>query len=571
MRVQYVKNGYLVLTGSGPRYVHRTGGGGGLCHWSFLPELVRDVELDPLHDEVKSELRRLTAERRDLVACKTMDELPDVSQYFHPDRQPFRYQVRGIEFARRAKRAIIADDTGIGKTIQTIGVVLAGFDDESVRRAVILTPATVKYQWREQFLYFTNPSFFPEMDSEIVVVDGTKAERRRLYRNPAGIFIMTYDVFRRDCELPEFEKMMAETDLVAADEASAIRNRGSKISKALKTYAKTTYRLPLTATPIENRLHDLFSISEWVDRSIFPSMEWFDAQYCTYIPIKIWVHPRGKGRRKRKPFKKEIMKLKDYRNLDDAMKRLEHRYIRRTVADPEVDAELPDVVSSILEVSISKEQREAYNYVRDEIRMSDDENPVDVLAKIAGLRKTCAYYRQKKSGKIYSAKLDELKVILDRTDEKVVVFSEFKTFTDLMMPALKDYHPVVIDGSTPHQERQAAQLMFQDPDSSTRVLLATEAGERGVNLQRGSLLINMDLPYNPARLKQRIGRICRVGSDHQTVRVINMVAASTFESRVLEILQSKMRLFDAMFESDGIDRIGNPIESMSGAALKRLL
>ena len=144
-------------------------------------------------------------------------------------------------------------------------------------------------------------------------------------------------------------------------------------------------------------------------------------------------------------------------------------------------------------------------------------------------------------------------------------FKNGEIFQDSEKRELAEHSPLYLCGATPSNEREILKNQFDVGDS--KILIATEAGERGLNLQIASVIINMDLPFNPAKLKQRIGRIYRIGSKHETIRVINLLTNDTVEERVLKLLEGKRDIFLNFFKLDSYD----PIMKLGSDELKKLL
>ena len=138
----------------------------------------------------------------------------------------------------------------------------------------------------------------------------------------------------------------------------------------------------------------------------------------------------------------------------------------------------------------------------------------------------------------------------------------------MIYDVIKEPHGIISD-SIKAKNREIVRRQFQAGD--IRIILMTEAGEKGLNLQAGSVLINADIPWNPAALKQRIGRIYRIDTKHDNIQVINLVIKDTIEERVVRILKEKEEVFQEIFESDGIEKIGDPIKRLGVKGLEELL
>ena len=156
---------------------------------------------------------------------------------------------------------------------------------------------------------------------------------------------------------------------------------------------------------------------------------------------------------------------------------------------------------------------------------------------------------------IHGPKVEELEIILQEilseNGEKVVIFSQWMRMTELVERILErnQIGYVHLNGSVPAKQRKNLLVRFKE-DPACRVFLSTDAGGVGLNLQSGSVVINMDIPWNPAVLEQRIGRVHRLGQ-HKPVRVINFVSSASIEERVLELLKFKKSLFAGALDQDG--------------------
>ena len=143
-----------------------------------------------------------------------------------------------------------------------------------------------------------------------------------------------------------------------------------------------------------------------------------------------------------------------------------------------------------------------------------------------------------------------------------MIVTQWKTgYMDILRKRLKKWKPLMMDGDTSNDERGEIIEGFQNGDS--RALVMTGIGTRGCNLQIASVLINLDLHFNPAKIWQRIGRIYRMGSTHKSVRVISFVMADTIEEHVYDMLSKKQDLFCALFDTDGRERLGQMVDAWS--------
>jgi SNF2 family DNA or RNA helicase len=265
----------------------------------------------------------------------------------------------------------------------------------------------------------------------------------------------------------------------------------------------------------------------------------------------------------RKVFK--IPKVIGYQNLSDAKARIAHRYIRRTAA--QVSAELPDVSSVVYRVEICKESRTLYDRIAEQARAKDK-----VIGSIVPLRRCCAAPVLVGGKGEDSGKLDELVRILDGelSGERCIIVTQWReTYIDIIKKRLKKLKPFFIHGEIEQQEREVTRRRFMEKERP--ILVMTEVGTRGLNLQVASVLINLDIHFNPAKMWQRIGRIYRIGSQHQHVRVISFLAADTIEERVYDKMSEKQDLFKTMFETDGVERLGDVVNKWTDRDYRKLI
>ena len=230
------------------------------------------------------------------------------------------YQLDGIAFVLGAGRAILADDMGLGKTIQGIGVAELLAREASIKRVLIVCPASVKSQWRSEMGRFSS------RDCQLVL--GSAAERAAQYDNECFFTICNYEQVLRD--IISIEKVT--WDLIILDEGQRIKNWEAKTSRVIKGL-KSPYALVLSGTPLENRLDDLFSVTEFIDdRRLGPSFRFFNRHRI--------VDEKGK--------------VLGYKNLGDLRKRLQPILLRRTRA--EVMQDLPPRTTEVMRIAPTEEQ-----------------------------------------------------------------------------------------------------------------------------------------------------------------------------------------------------------------------
>jgi len=455
----------------------------------------------------------------------------------------YPYQREGALFAAKAGRSLIADDMGLGKTIEAIAAVEILARTVGLERVLIVSPTSLKHQWKQEIEKFCNRS--------VEVVEGTLAKRAGLYASDSFYKVVNYDVIYRDLELignwaPE---------MVILDEAQRIKNWKTRRARSVKKL-DSRYAIVLTGTPLENRLEELHSIVEFVDRFHLGPMFRFLAEH---------QHVDENG------------KVIGYYNLSKIAKSLEPILVRRT--KKEVLKELPERLEKNYFVPMTNEQMKYHEENRETVAriiakwrrfgfLSETDQRILMIA-LQNMRMSCnsTYLLDKKTD--YGVKSDELisvlEEIFERPDTKVVVFSQWLGTHELLLDRLKTVkrNYVLFHGRIPGKKRKDLIKQFKnDPDC--RVFLSTDAGGVGLNLQNASAVVNMDLPWNPAVLEQRIGRIHRIGQ-YRTVRVVNFVAQGTIEHGMLSLLSFKQSLFSGVLDK-GKDEV-----FLGGTRLKRFM
>lgn len=439
----------------------------------------------------------------------------------------FPYQRKGVFFAAMAGRSLIADDMGLGKTIQAIATAELYQKEMGISRVLIVCPTSLKYQWKSEIEKFT--------DSSVHVVEGTVQKRKEQYETTQAFYvIISYHVMSNDVEL--LNRM--EADMVILDEAQRIKNWKSKVSQQIKKL-HTPYAIVLTGTPLENKLEELYSIMQLIDVYRLGPMYRFLSRY---------------------QITNDIGKVVGYQNLREISERLSNILIRRT--KKEVLSQLPKRMDKNLFVPMTQEQMTIHNEFQDLVarlvhkwRKYGFLNEADrkrLILSLSQMRMVCnsTYILDQRTR--YDTKIEELMNILDEvfegSDEKVVVFSQWERMTRLVAQELDErgvgYE--YLHGGIESAKRKDLLDNFRNKPES-RVFLSTDAGGVGLNLQSASLMINLDIPWNPAVLEQRIARIYRLGQE-RNVSIINLVATGTIEHKMLDVLKFKASMAEGVLD-----------------------
>jgi superfamily II DNA or RNA helicase len=439
----------------------------------------------------------------------------------------YEYQREGALFAARAGRCLIGDEMGLGKTVQAIAAVEIMCRHFGVERVLVICPTSLKHQWEREIERFTGRS--------ATVVGGLRAVRERQYRAANGFFKVTnYDTIHADLD----QIAAWSPDLVILDEAQRIKNWDTRTARSVKRIA-SPYAMVLTGTPLENRLQELASIVSFVDKHRLGPTFRFLAEH---------------------EIRDDHGKVVGYRNLDRIGETLAPILLRRTKS--EVLTQLPERIDKNFFVPMTAEQMRHHEENREIVarivakwrrfRFLSESDQRRLMIALQNMRMSCDSTYLLDQATDFGVKADELATLLDETLEqpgtKVVIFSQWLRMHELLVRRLarKKFRHVLFHGGIPSGARKGLIERFRE-DEGCRAFMSTDAGGVGLNLQHASVVVNVDLPWNPAVLEQRIGRVHRLGQ-HRPVRVVNFVAKGTIEEGMLSVLKFKKALFAGVLD-----------------------
>ncbi|MBN1396133.1 MAG: DEAD/DEAH box helicase [Pirellulales bacterium] len=455
----------------------------------------------------------------------------------------YAYQREGALRAAQAGRCLIADDMGLGKTIQAIAAVEILARTAGVERVLVVSPTSLKHQWRQEIEKFT--------DRSATVVEGLSIRRNSLYAEDSFYKLTNYDVIHRDAEAIGRWR----PDVIILDEAQRIKNWKTRAAQCVKRL-DSRFALVLTGTPLENRLEELHSIVEFVDRfRLGPMFRFLD----------------------RHQHVDECGKVVGYRNLSEVAKTLGPILIRRT--KDKVLKELPERMEKRFFVPMTEQQMDYHEENRETVArvvqkwrrygFLSEADQLRLRIALQNMRMSCnsTYLLDKRTD--HGVKADELVDLLgevfEERDSKVVVFSQWTRMHELVVRRLerRKWGHVFFHGGVPGPARKGLIRRFKE-DGDCRLFLSTDAGGVGLNLQNASAVVNLDQPWNPAVLEQRIGRVHRLGQ-HRPVRVVHFIAQGTIEEGMLGLLAFKKSMFAGVLD-DGQNEV-----FLGGSRLKKFV
>ncbi|MDO8670652.1 MAG: SNF2-related protein [Dehalococcoidia bacterium] len=453
---------------------------------------------------------------------------------------PFPYQLETAQTVLRRfrGRALLCDEVGLGKTIEA-GIVLDEYLLRGlVRKVLILTPPALVSQWREEMMEKFGLSFVthddPQFREKGVAAWGefdqviASLHTARKGENARAILAQRYD-------------------MVIADEAHHLKSR-STVSWQFVNSLDKKYILLLTATPVQNSLEELFNLITILKPGQLKTMSGFKKEFVTRGDARL---PKNRGR---------LQEL-----LFDVM-------VRNTRS--QVDLKLPKRHATTVKLTLSPAERQLYDsitaFVRTEHpRVGHGERGVNRLtletlqmeagssgfAVLPTLERMATNPRNSEAqreelrrlvdlakGVRESAKAAALVKLLRATRDKALVFTKYLATLDYLARFLEQtgFSVAVYHGGLTAAQKDAA---IDDFERGKPVLLCTEAAGEGRNLQFCNTMINYDLPWNPMRIEQRIGRIHRIGQTRE-VYIYNLSAEGTIENYILWLLDNKINMFE---------------------------
>ena len=498
------------------------------------------------------------------------NELRDLEEFADPKNEDlFPHQRAGVKFLATAKRALLADEPGLGKTAQAIRALKELKEQgEDSFPALIVCPNTLKKNWAREFA-----RWYPEVTTQ--VIKGTTTQRKKQFDTPADVYIINWESLRTHsrlapygsialarcsacgghdervslnrCEVHERELNQINFKSVVADEIHRSKDPKSKQTRALwSATGDAKIRFALTGTPIANNVVDMWSILHWLSPEDWSSKtKWIDRMIDTMMNAFGGMMVIGVKPHMEEEFQKTIS-----------------HHMRRMLK-ARVLPWLPDVVNERRDIEMSTKQKKAYEQMRDhmiaELESGEALSAPSVLTQTIRLLQFASSYADMVVNETTgepsavlsepSCKVDSLMDDIkngDFGDDSVAVCAVSRQLIELLSKALTkaDIQHGLITGAQDEDERQQAIDDFQSGRIKW-ILFTAQAGGVGVTLTAARRLIMLQRPWSLVDHKQAMDRVHRIGSEiHDSVIITDYVTEGTIEERVLQVLETKADNFE---------------------------
>ncbi len=425
----------------------------------------------------------------------------------------FNFQQIGTGFLCVTQSALLGDEPGLGKTIQSLATVIIN----CASKILIICPNTLKKNWEDEIHKWLK-------NASSIIIQGTKKQREQQWEKDVRFYIMNYELLLREIE----EIKNIKWDYIIADESTRISNPQTKQSKLIKKI-NATHRLALTGTPLGNSIQDIWNILDFCQPGLLGNYWNFTEKYC------IKNHWRA---------------IIGYKNLSELKRHVTAFMIRRKKI--EVLQELPEKLYETIYIELTYTERKIYNAVKNEITEElkkyeindriNDKYLSNILVKMVRLKQVVDS-AELISDTSFSSKIEALKELLNDilyNDSKVIIFTQFAKMSEILQRELIKYKPLLYNGKTSNENRHIIVKQFNN-NNINKALIMTDAGSYGLNLQKANYVIHFDLPWSLSKLEQREGRAHRIGQKN-ALTVYKLIVQNSIDEYIIKVLEKKRKL-----------------------------
>lgn len=491
-------------------------------HFSVIEELYLQRDEEELFFQLEEKYERL----KDNHSIKPIPAPAHLKSVLRP------YQESGFQWLNYLREVqwggILADDMGLGKTIQALSFLHHLKEENGSLKALVVCPTTLMFNWQNEIQKFT-----PNLTFSIHHGGGRSKEN---LADPAiDVIITTYGTLRSDIK----QFVDVAFDYVILDESQAIKNPGSKVTKAAGLL-KARNRLCLSGTPLQNNTFDIFAQMNFLNPGMLGSVEFFKQEFS--VPIDKF------GEKEQK----------------DHLRKLLYPFILRRTKE-QVAKDLPEKQEMVLFCEMGDEQRKIYDAYRNDYRdkilgvvenQGIQKSQLTILQGLMKLRQICdspAIVKEEERFPNVSVKLEEIgrEITENISNHKALVFSQFLGMLALIKEKMKelgvDYE--YFDGSSTVAERERSINRFQNDENCRVFLISLKAGGVGLNLTAADYVYIVDPWWNPAVEQQAIDRTHRIGQT-KNIFAYRMICTDTVEDKILKLQERKRNLAKDLITDD---------------------
>lgn len=450
----------------------------------------------------------------------------------------FQHQADGVRIMAKMTNALLADDMGLGKSLQALTVAAVDFEWGVASRVLVVCPSTLKWNWELEIYEHTNFT--------CMLLDGTVKKRERMLAEFAesdiDILIVNYE--QVTSHLKELNQL--KFHVIIYDEAHYLKNPKAKRTKACLDLVADRHLL-LTGSPMLNQVDELWSLLHRMDPKRFPSYWRFVNRYAVMGGFK----------------NKQIVGVKNRTELNEILAGYMIRRRKSEVLD------LPEKQHITVVVDLHPDQKRIYKELKDDLKFQwngiTEVQIENVLTKVLYLKEICATTATVvDDGTDHSYKLDKVTEMvheLGNEGNRTVVFTQFREVircmerrmeqvNDLRRKQGKNIIPVyVITGDTPKQDRVATVEAWGHDELPGVVFVMLQVGGVGLNMTYASKCIFVDKLWTPKMNEQAEDRLHRIGADEsQPIQIFQLLAKGTVEDRIEKALERKRKVFDTLVE-----------------------
>jgi non-specific serine/threonine protein kinase len=491
-------------------------------HFSVIEELYLQRDEEELFFKLEEKYERLKGNH----SIKEIPAPAHLKEILRP------YQESGFQWLNYLREVqwggILADDMGLGKTIQALSFIHHLKQEQGTLKALVVCPTTLMFNWQNEIRKFT-PSL------TYYIHHGGSRSRENLGSAAIDVIITTYGTLRSDIK----QFVDVSFDYVVLDESQAIKNPGSKVTKAAGLL-KAKNRLCLSGTPLQNNTFDIFAQMNFLNPGMLGSVEFFKQEFS--IPIDKF------GEKEQK----------------DHLRKLLYPFILRRTKE-QVAKDLPEKQEMVLFCEMGDEQRKIYEAYRNDYRdkilgVVEDQgiqkSQLTILQGLMKLRQICdspAIVKEEERFPNVSVKLEEIgrEITENISNHKALIFSQFLGMLALIKEKMKelgvDYE--YFDGSSTVNEREKAIHRFQNDENCRVFLISLKAGGVGLNLTAADYVYIVDPWWNPAVEQQAIDRTHRIGQT-KNIFAYRMICTDTVEDKILKLQERKRNLAKDLITDD---------------------